>query len=153
MNGERGFADSAERCSLTAGQIEFADFAGEEGAHQVTTPDHIEKLREALDLAMKTLRQHAACKYEDLARGHVNEVLNKCCELLADYERLLREREKWTEREEEVIAELMNKHELSRHAVLRQGLRLFQLLVEEKIVLPNLAAEQPPAVSEERRED
>ena len=92
MNGERGFADSAERCSLIAGQIEFADFAEEEGAHQVTTPD-IEKLRGLLE----TMPHNGATMFGSNKNQLGHEQSCYVCrlkaaglsELLRDYERLL----------------------------------------------------------------
>ena len=36
------------------------------------------ELRETLELAMRTLRQHCVCKFEDLAKGRISEVLAQC---------------------------------------------------------------------------
>lgn len=53
--------------------------------------------------------------------------------------------DEWTPREREVIAELMASQELSEHAVLRQGLRIYQMQVQGPVEKPSKVAPRSDA--------
>ena len=96
---------------------------------------NVEKLVEELrsEVANEN-RHHSAQMAFDVAARRLEQAL------AADREG----RQEWTEQEETVITELMRKQELSRHAVLRQGLRLYQMHVEGLVSIPPLAAQPIP---------